>query len=202
MANSRTVIGITGGIATGKSTFSNLLRERTGARVFDADQAAHALLNEDAEVRALLRTEFGSGIFSASGELNRPALRAIVFAEPDKKRALEQILHPRIRLQWAAEANRSRLTGDLFLADIPLLYETNGESLCDTVLVVACAAPLQQERLMLRARLSRSEALAMIASQMPLSEKIARADHLVWNDGPVALLEAQAELLARRWQNS
>lgn len=202
MSTNCTVIGITGGIATGKSTFREALQKRTGARVFDADRAAHLLLNEDPEVRALLREEFGAGIFSASAELNRAALRAIVFAEPEKKRALERILHPRIRSQWSAGANQSRLQGGLFLADIPLLYETNGETLCDTVVVVACAAPLQLERLMQRARLSRPEALAMIASQMPLSEKIARADHLAWNDGPIALLEAQADLLARRWKIS
>lgn len=200
MSTRPTVIGITGGISTGKSTFRQALARRTGARVFDADQAARALVDDDPEVRALLREKFGAGIFSALGELNRPALRAIVFAEPEKKRALEHILHPRIRLQWAAEANQIRLTGELFLADIPLLYETNGETLCDTVVVVACAAPLQQDRLMQRGRLTRSEALAMINSQMPLSEKIGRADHLVWNDGPVAVLEAQADLLALRWQ--
>lgn len=200
MSTRPTVIGITGGISTGKSTLRQALARRTGARIFDADQAARALVDDDPEVRRLLREKFGAGIFSAPGELNRAALRAIVFAEPEKKRALEHILHPRIRLQWAAEANRSRLTGELFLADIPLLYETNGEILCDTVVVVACAAPLQQDRLMQRGRLTRSEALAMIDSQMPLSEKIARADHLVWNDGPVAVLEAQADLLARRWQ--
>ena len=95
---------------------------------------------EDAAVRELLREEFGAEIFSASGDLNRPALRAIVFAEPNRKRALERILHPRIRLQWTAAANQSRLAGELFLADIPLLYETNGQTLCDAVVVVACGA--------------------------------------------------------------
>ncbi len=201
MSTNCTVIGITGGIATGKSTFSEMLRARTGAAFFDADRAARALVNEDPEVQALIRAEFGAGIFSASGELNRPALRAIVFAEPEKKRALEEILHPRIRLQWAAEANQSRLTGELFLADIPLLYETNGETLCDAVVVVACGPALQRQRLMKRAHLHADEARAMIDSQMPLSAKIARADHLVWNNGPVDVLMAQADLLARRWQS-
>lgn len=201
MSTNRTVIGITGGIATGKSTFHHALRERTGAKVFDADRAARALTDNDPEVRDLLRKEFGAEIFSATGELNRAALRAIVFAEPEKKRSLEQILHPRIRHQWATEANRSRRTGELFLADIPLLYETNGETLCDAVVVVACSPQIQQDRLMERARLSRVEAVTMIAAQMPLSEKIARAQHVVWNNGPLAVLEAQADLLGRRLQN-
>ncbi|MBA3963751.1 MAG: dephospho-CoA kinase [Chthoniobacterales bacterium] len=193
------VIGITGGISTGKSTFSQLLQESSGALRFDADHAARVLVEEDAEVRAALRAEFGPEIFSATGNLNRPALRAIVFAEPEKKRALEKILHPRIRHQWATEANQSRLTGALFLADIPLLYETEGETLCDAVVVVACSAALQQERLMRRGSLSLAQARAMISSQMPLSEKISRANHVAWNNGPLASLKEQADLLATLW---
>lgn len=200
MSSRTSVIGITGGISTGKSTFSKLLGEQTGAAFFDADVAARSLVDDDGEVRELLRAQFGTGIFSATGHLNRSALRAIVFAEPEKKRALEQILHPRIREQWSTAANHSRQTGELFLADIPLLYETNGEILCDAVVVVACSQSLQQERLMNRARLPLAEATAMISAQMPLAQKIARADHLVWNNGPVAGLAAQAEMLAALWR--
>jgi dephospho-CoA kinase len=199
MSKGCTVIGITGGISTGKSTFSKLLRERTGAVFFDADRAARQLVAEDAEVRQLLREQFGAEIFSAAGDLNRAALRAIVFAEPERKRALEQILHPRIRLQWAAEAKQSRQTGELFLADIPLLYETEGQKLCDAVIVVACSPELQQQRLMERAHLPLEDACLMISAQMPLSQKISQADHLVWNNGPLSVLSAQAEMLARFW---
>ena len=191
------VIGITGGISTGKSTFSSLLHKLTGARLFDADRAAHQLTVEDAEVRRLLREEFGDAIFSVDGNLNRAALRAIVFSEQGKKRALEQILHPRIRRQWATAAEQSRQSGELFLADIPLLYETNGETLCDRVVVVACAQEVQLQRLIARTRLPSSSALDMIHSQMPLAQKISRADHVVWNNGPLPVLEAQAGLLAR-----
>jgi dephospho-CoA kinase len=197
MLKSRTVIGITGGISTGKSTFSRLLHERTGARLFDADRAARQLTDENKEVRRLLRAEFGEKIFSVGGDLNRAALRAIVFADSEKKRALEQILHPRIRQQWSTAAEESRQSGELFLADIPLLYETQGELLCDRVVVVACAPEIQQQRLISRARLTSSAALAMIESQMPLSHKISRADHLIWNNGPRSVLEAQAGILAR-----
>jgi dephospho-CoA kinase len=197
MPKPRIVIGITGGISTGKSTFSRLLHERMGARLFDADRAARSLTDEDREVRALLREEFGPQIFSAAGDLNRAALRAIVFADSEKKRALEQILHPRIRRQWSTAAEESRRSGNLFLADIPLLYETEGELLCDRVVVVACARQIQQQRLIARARLSPAAALAMIDSQMPLPQKISCADHLVWNNGPLSGLEAQAGILAR-----
>lgn len=200
MPKPATVIGITGGISTGKSTFSRLLHDRTGAALFDADQAARRLTDDDPEVRRLLWEKFGDEIFSADGVLNRAALRAIVFADSEKKRALEQILHPRIRRQWSTAAEESRKSGQLFLADIPLLYETEGESLCDRVVVVACSPAIQQQRLMARAHLTASAALAMIESQMPLPQKISRADHLIWNNGPLSVLEAQAEILARFWK--
>ena len=196
MSKHCTVIGITGGISTGKSTFSKRLRQELNAQLFDADRAARELVDRDPEIQSLLRQEFSDGVFSADGSLNRGALRAIVFADSEKKRALEQILHPRIRRQWATEADRSRKSGEFFLADIPLLYETKGETLCDCVVVVACAEPIQLQRLMARARLSSSSALEMIHSQMPLNEKIARADHLAWNNGPEPALEVQAKLLA------
>ena len=83
--------------------------------------------------------EFGPAIYSASGDLNREQLRSIVFGDAEKKRALEQILHPRIRRQWSLEAESQRNSTDLFFADIPLLYETGGETLCDSVVVVACS---------------------------------------------------------------
>ena len=148
-------------------------------------------------MRRLLREEFGDAIFSAGGDLNRAALRAIVFADSEKKRALEQILHPRIRQQWSTAAEESRQSGHLFLADIPLLYETQGELLCDRVVVVACSRQIQQQRLISRAYLNPSAALAMIDSQMPLPQKISRADHVVWNNGPLSVLETQATILAR-----
>ncbi len=197
MSKPCTVIGITGGISTGKSTFSRRLSELLSARLFDADRAARLLVDDDSEVRALLREEFGPEVFSASGVLNRDALRAIVFSDQGKKRALEHILHPRIRHQWAAEADRSRQSGEIFLADIPLLYETEGEKLCDRVVVVACSQEIQRQRLIARTHLAPADARAMISAQMPLSEKISQADHVVWNNGPLSNLEAQAAILAR-----
>jgi dephospho-CoA kinase len=194
-------IGITGGISTGKTTFCNCLRETVPtATFFNADQAARDLAERDPEVRELIGREFGAAIFSASGDLNRAQMRSIVFADAEKKRALEQILHPRIRRQWSLEAESRRNSTDLFFADIPLLYETGGETLCDSVVVVACSPSVQLERLSARTRLDRSAAEQMIRSQMPLSEKIRRADHVVWNNGGRAALAAQAGLLAKHWQ--
>ncbi|MEY2518323.1 MAG: dephospho-CoA kinase [Verrucomicrobiota bacterium] len=216
-------IGITGGISTGKTSFGRALRAIVpDATFFDADVAARELADRDPEVRGLIEQEFGGAVYSASGDLNRAAIRSIVFADAGKKRALEQILHPRIRRQWSLEAESRRNSTDLFFADIPLLYETGGETLCDRVVVVACSPGVQLERLVARmvamegrapaspagnieasrelrppARLAAQQ---MIDSQMPLTDKIARADHVVWNNGGKDVLAEQARLLVNFWQ--
>ena len=203
-------IGITGGISTGKSSLVECLREileertpqrgvPTMAAFFDADLSARELADKDPEVRGLIEKEFGAGIYSEGGDLNRKQVRSIVFADADKKRALEQILHPRIRRQWSLEAERHRNSDKLFFADIPLLYETGGETLCDRVVVVACSRRVQLERLMKRMGLDEAAAQQMIFSQMPLAEKIARADHVIWNNGGLAELKEQARLLVNFW---
>jgi dephospho-CoA kinase len=219
-------IGITGGISTGKTSFISCLRELApDSRFFDADAAARELADKDPEVRGLIQKEFGPAVYS-SGDLNREAIRAIVFADAGKKRALEQILHPRIRRQWSLEAESHRNSTELFFADIPLLYETSGETLCDRVVVVACSPGLQLDRLLQRGRLLEGRAPAspgdergrasqelrppldqmsaqqMIDAQMPLSEKISRADHVVWNNGGREVLKEQARLLVEFWREN
>jgi dephospho-CoA kinase len=192
-------IGITGGISTGKSTFCECLREvRPAAKFFNADEATHVLLELSA-VKREIRAAFGSGVFSSGGDLNRANLRAIVFADATKKRALERILHPRIRRQWRTEAKRHRNSPNFFFADIPLLYETGGESLCDRVVVVACSQKVQLARLRKRMSITVAEARKMIKSQMPLEEKIRRAHHVVWNNGDRTSLMEQARFLVASW---
>jgi dephospho-CoA kinase len=194
------VIGITGGISTGKTSFCECLREIVPAgKFFDADQAAHQLVGLDPEVKKEIRREFGTGVFSADGDLNREELRAIVFEDATKKRALEQILHPRIRRQWSTQAETHRNSPDFFFADIPLLYETGGETLCDRVVVVACSSKTQLRWLMERTSLELSAAEQMINSQMSLNEKIRRADHVVWNNGDRAAIAKQARFLVALW---
>lgn len=193
-------IGITGGISTGKSTFCGCLREIVPtAKFFDADLAARSLA-ELPEVKQEILGQFGNGVFSPTGDLNRAKLRAIVLGDATKRRALEQILHPRIRRQWMAQAERHRNSPDFFFADIPLLYETGGETLCERVVVVACSPNVQLDRLAKRKSLKGSEAEQMINSQMPLEEKIKRADHVVWNNGDRATLMEQAKNLVALWQ--
>ena len=193
-------IGITGGVATGKSAFCECLREiLPSANFFNADQAAHALV-EFPEVKQEIREKFGNGLFSSDGALNRAELRAIIFGDATRKRALERILHPRIRRKWRAEAKKHRNSPDFFFADIPLLYETGGETLCDRVVVVACSCNVQIGRLMKRMSIKSSEAEQMANSQMPLEEKIRRGHHVAWNNGDRATLADQAQFLVAAWQ--
>jgi dephospho-CoA kinase len=193
-------IGITGGIATGKTALCDCLREiLPRAGFFNADEAARTLVDVP-EVRNEIQRTFGPGVFSVAGDLNRERLRTIVFADATKRRLLERILHPRIRRQWRAEAKRHRNSPDFFIADIPLLYETGGERLCDRVVVVACSHKVQLARLAQRTSLKEAEAEQMIKSQIPLEEKVRRGDHVVWNNSHRAVLAEQAQFLAALWQ--
>jgi len=193
-------IGITGGVSTGKSKFCDCLgRFLPEAKFFNADDVAHQLVVLE-EVKRELVNEFSFSIFSPNGDLNRAALRAIVFQNAAKRRALEQILHPRIRRQWSVEADKHRKTPEFFFADIPLLYETAGESLCDRVVVVACSPDIQLVNLMRKMGVERAAAEAMINSQIPLEEKIKKADHVVWNNADLSTLANQAASLVALWR--
>src|ERR1041385_1131788 len=194
------VIGISGGISTGKTTFCECLREMLPtAKFFNADEAAHMLL-ELSEVKREIRAEFGSGVFSRHGDLNPARLRAIIFSDANKKRALERILHARIRRRWRTDAKSYRRSPNFFFADIPLLYETGGETLCDRVVVVSCSEKIQLARLKKRMSITASEARKMIESQMSLKEKMRRADHVIWNNDDRAVLIEQARLSVALWQ--
>ena len=194
------VIGITGGISTGKTAFVDNLRALIPeGRFFNADEMARELTRSDEKVLGEIRARFGPAVFQKNGELNRGALRAIVFNAPEKRRDLEQILHPRIRQRWSGEAERYRNSTELFFADIPLLYETGGDVLCDRVTVVACSEEIQKKRLMKRTGVTSEEAQTVIRAQAPLPEKIKRADHVVWNNGPRSELAEQARFLVSLW---
>jgi len=193
------VLGITGGIATGKTRFTGCLASQApGLRVFDADRCAHELTTSDPAILAAIRENFGPAVFDASGALQRPALRAIVFADPARRKVLEGILHPAIRRSWLDLARTLRgQPGDPWLAvDIPLLFETSAETHFDQIVVVACSAVTQRARLAGNRGLAPALAESMIAAQLPLALKIERADFVVWNDGLPEALEAQARLLS------
>ena len=189
-------LGITGGVATGKSSFSVALRHHMPAEYFDADRCAHDLLAEDAGVQKAVAAAFGPDALDAEGRPDRVRLREIVFANPARRRHLEQILHPIIRDRWMEQAGHAALRDRWFCADIPLLYETNAQSRFAAVIVVACAPSTQWARLREQRQLPAEIAENIITSQLDLATKIAQADYLIWNDSTHSCLDRQARLLA------
>jgi dephospho-CoA kinase len=192
------ILGITGGIATGKTTFTNALRQRIDAEVFDADACAKELLATDGRVQRAVRMRFGESAFTPQGTPDRERLRAIVFGDAGERRALEEILHPAIRERWIGLAEKLRASNEkgwLFV-DIPLLFETKAESFFDRTVVVACSPATQRDRLTSVRKLPPALADQMIASQLLMQFKIERAGHVVWNESTTAVLDSQAGLLA------
>ena len=191
------VVAITGGIASGKTTVTRQLAAGLDAQVFDADVEARRLVEEDADVRRELEAAFGSSVLGPDGQVDRPALRKIVFHNDEPRRTLERILHPRIRAAWRTRMEENLLSGStsVLLVDIPLLYETGAEVLLDRVVVVGCRFETQLRRLTEIRRLDETVARKIIASQLPLAEKISRCQHLIWNDSTPFALEAQVNLL-------
>ena len=190
------VVGITGGIATGKSTFARALLGYLPAELFDADRVAHDLLASDPGVRAEVLRAFGVEFLNENGEVDRARLRTLVFANAARRRELEAILHPVIRSRWIAQAQASAASGSWFCVDIPLLFETHAESHFDHVVVVACSSGTQRRRLRELRGLDDATADKIVQAQLDLRVKIEKADHLIWNDSTPAHLEEQAALLA------
>lgn len=190
------VLGVTGGIATGKSTFVRAFVRHLPAQIFDADRTAHELLGGDLEVQRAIRAAFGDQVFGPDGKPDRVRLREVVFSDELQRQRLEDILHPVIRARWAALAEQTVRTGGWFCVDIPLLYETGAEENFDRTIVVACSPETQRLRLQERRGLDVGTAERIIAAQLDLSIKIKKAHHVIWNDSTDACLEGQAALLA------
>jgi len=191
------VIGITGGIASGKSTFTRLVAEQISAEIFDADAEVRRFLESDLEVQREVLRDIGSVAYREDGALDRDAIRAIVFTNKEAKARLESILHPRVRARWVSLASEPRDQAKLLLVDIPLLFETGAEVFCDSVVTIVCSEKIQFERIAKRG-LVHEDAQRIIASQMPSAEKIARSTHVVWNDGSLMTLAMQSQELAER----
>lgn len=190
-------IGITGGVATGKSTVARRLLAALGTTVpadlFDADFEARRLTDTDLVVQEKIKSAFGAQVFDSEGNLARNRLRELVFHDAVARKTLESILHPRIREAWIGRTRGEKL----LLADIPLLYETGAEPYFDRIIVTACSCVSQIQRLVHGRQLSESIARQMIQVQMPLDEKIRRADYLVWTDCPLNITEEQVRRIGR-----
>ena len=188
------LIALTGGIATGKTTFRRLLADLHDFEVFDADECVHELLASDEAVIAEVATSFGEKVLSPAGAVDRARLRPLVFEDPHARRRLESILHPKVRERWLQRAAASKQTGRDFLADIPLLFETSGQDHFEATVLVGASASTQRQRLAARG-LEDTTLEAMLASQWPIMEKLGYASSVVWNDGTLGALARQADLL-------
>lgn len=187
------IIGLTGGIASGKSTVSRMLEER-GAIIVDADRISREIVMPGSPVLQTIAEEFGAELILEDGTLDRKRLGAMIFADEHKRLRLNEIMHPPIRAEMQRRISEfeNRHPERLIVADIPLLYESNLQHMFPEVMVVYVPVSLQLERLMKRDGLTKEEAMARIRAQMPIEDKRRLADIVIDNSQD---LEATAEQL-------
>jgi dephospho-coA kinase len=178
------IIGITGGIASGKSTVTEFLRQQ-GYQVIDADQVVHELQEPDGRLYQALLSAFGSAILQEDGRLDRPKLGAMIFGNPEFLAQSSQIQNQIIREELAGRRDLLAETEDIFFMDLPLLFELQYEDWFDQIWLVDVTEETQLSRLMTRNALSQEEAEKRIAAQLSLQEKRNRADVLIDNNGPL-----------------
>ncbi|WP_347239850.1 dephospho-CoA kinase [Oscillatoria sp. FACHB-1406] len=184
-------IGLTGGIATGKTTVTRYLAQQYGLPILDADIYAREAVAPGSSALAAIVRRYGSGMLKEDGSLNRAELGNILFADEAEKGWIEAQIHPFVRDRFVAEL--ARLAPKIAVLAIPLLFESQMTDFVNTIWVVACTAEQQLERLMNRDRLNLEQAIARIESQMPLAEKIAAADVVLENSGSLEALWEQID---------
>ncbi len=191
------VIGLTGGIASGKSTAARTLAE-LGARVVDADEVAREIVAPGQPALAEIVRTFGREMLLSDGTLDRKRLGALIFADADKRRALNAITHPRIAMETQARLGRLREEGvPVAIYEAALLVENRVHEALDGLIVVVCDEATQLERLIARDGYSEADARARIAAQAPVAEKLKAATWVVDTSGPLADTKKQ---LARVWE--
>ncbi|QIL46433.1 dephospho-CoA kinase [Vagococcus coleopterorum] len=179
------VVGLTGGIATGKSTVSRYFSE-VGYPVIDADIIAREVVEPGEPGLAQVVAYFGESILLEDGHLNRKRLGEIIFNDSEKRRKLDAILDDEIRGEISTRIEEQvKLGAPLVIVDIPLLYEAHYDEMMDEIIVVGLSEKIQLERLCARNKLTEEEGLARLASQMPISEKIKLADVIIDNSGTI-----------------
>ncbi|MEO7742846.1 MAG: dephospho-CoA kinase [Usitatibacter sp.] len=189
----KTVIGLTGGIGSGKSTVAAIM-ERLGATIVDTDAIARGLTAAGGRAMERVGSEFGAAYVGADGSLDRVAMRALAFRDAAARARLEAILHPAIRA--AADEALAPATGAYAIVMVPLLYETRGYlDRVARVLVVDCPEAIQVERAATRSGLAPDEVRAVMAAQWPRWRRLQMADDVVWNGAGPAALEPQCARL-------
>ena len=183
------LVGLTGNIGSGKSTVAQMLSER-GATIIDADVLARRAVEAGTPAFAKIVARWGSSILAPDGHLDRAALRRVVFADHAQLEELNQIAHPEVERLRARLIDQAKRRGDrVVVCDIPLLFERHMTDRFDRILLVDSHRAIRLERLVKERGLRETEAMEMIAAQMPAELKRARADFIVENDGTFAQLE-------------
>jgi dephospho-CoA kinase len=190
-------IGLTGGIASGKSTVAERFRE-LGVPVIDADEAARAVVAPGRPGLAQVVEQFGAAILGRSGELDRRALRERIFADAEARGRLEALLHPLIRTEMARLADAAR--GPYLVMAIPLLVEGGSRADLDRILVVDLDESTQLARIVSRDGVSEAQARAILAAQASRAERLAKADDILENSGSIDELRRGVDLLDRRYR--
>ena len=193
------VIGLTGGIASGKSTVANMLRDKN-IPIVDADIVAREVVEIGTDTYKKLVSEFGQEILNADKTLNRPKLGSIIFQNQEKREKLNSIMHPSIRTRMKEKTQKYIEEGhDVVVMDIPLLFESKLTHLVDKTLLVFVTEKTQLKRLMERNDLSEKEATDRINSQMPLSEKVKLSHAVIDNNGSLANTQQQLNQILKEW---
>ena len=187
----RRIIGLTGGIATGKTTVSRYLAEKYHLPILDADLYAREAVQLNSPILEAIYQRYGDELKLPDGSLNRQALGAIIFTQPQEKAWLESQIHPYVRAKFVSFL--TTLTDPMIVLVIPLLFEAQMTDLVNEIWVVACEETIQIERLQARDGLSESEAIARINSQIPLATKIDAADLVLNNTGNLPDLYQQID---------
>jgi dephospho-CoA kinase len=197
--NMALTIGLTGGIASGKSTVTEMIRG-LGIPVIDADQIARDVVKAGEEAYEQIIQTFGQDILQENGEIDRAKLGAIVFYNEQERKKLNAIVHPAVRRRMLAEKEAYVQKGaKTIVLDIPLLFESELTHFIDKIIVVYVDDDIQLERLMKRNGFSKEEALARIRSQMPLHEKVKKADAVINNNGTIEETKQQLLQILKEW---
>ncbi len=198
--NMTLVVGLTGGIASGKSTVANMFKEM-GIEVIDADVEARKAVEIGEEAYEQIVTYFGEGILNADHTINRSQLGEIIFNDSVKRQKLNEIVHPDVRRRMNEKKEAAILRGEqVVVLDIPLLFESGLKHMVNVVLLVYVEKDVQLQRLMDRNLLTKEEALARIQSQMPIEDKRKLADKVINNNGTIEDTKKQLIELLTDWK--
>ena len=185
-------IGLTGGIASGKTTVSDCFK-KLGTQVIDADVISHEVTEPSGSAFEEILSEFGSEILDEKGLINRKKMRAIIFNDPSQKKILEKIIHPKVRDEMFQRINKS--DDHYLIVSVPLLVETGMHQIMDRNLLVDCSEDTQIERLMNRDKITLNEARAILKNQASRSDRKKIADDLIVNENNVTLIELEDKVL-------